>query len=105
MKLAYLIASFFIISICFACDENEQIEQTTNYQSVVDTVITFDPSTYEESMQIIRYKLSEDRNDTVDYAVENVASEKMALEEANIKIVVDNETGVVDTIVTFSVKE
>ncbi|MEN0049351.1 MAG: hypothetical protein AAF806_19985, partial [Bacteroidota bacterium] len=66
MRLAYFILSFFVLSISFCCQsEATAVDNTNNYQSVVDTIITFDPVTYEESIQVVRYKVSEDGKDTV----------------------------------------
>ncbi|MEM0994129.1 MAG: hypothetical protein AAGI49_13910, partial [Bacteroidota bacterium] len=66
------------------------------------------PVTYEESTQVVRYKVSEDGKDTVDYALENWGTRSLKTEnlvEESVKIVKDNETGAVDTVVTFSIRE
>ena len=104
MKFSYLVAAFFVVCAWFSCtEENVMKDTTTDFQIVVDTIITFDTETYEEIMQTITYKITQDGKDTLEQTTAILESSQQL--EENIQIVKDKETGTIDTIVTFALPE
>ncbi|MEL6720063.1 MAG: hypothetical protein AAFO82_03905 [Bacteroidota bacterium] len=103
MKFSYLVVAFFIVCAWFSCSEDHAIKDSTaDIKVLVDTIITFDPETYEESIQVITYTVSADGKDTLEQTVKNL--EPVPVQET-IQLVKDETTGAVDTIVTFAVPE
>lgn len=102
MKFSYLVVAFFVVCAWFSCTEEQAVDAATDFRIVTDTIITFDPVTYEESMQTITYKISADGKDTLERTVTNLDSSPI---EETIQIVKDEKTGAVDTIITVSILE
>ncbi|MEM8528526.1 MAG: hypothetical protein AAGG68_28065 [Bacteroidota bacterium] len=99
MKFSYLVVAFFIVFAWFSCTEETAItDSTTNFQTVVDTIITFDPVTYEEHITTITYNLSADGKDTLEQIIRELGSNSL---KETIHIVKDEKTGAIDTIVVM----
>lgn len=108
MKLPYLIAAFFIISACGTGEKVETVVPEIVYHQVLDTVITFNPETLEEKIKIVRYEITdEEMKERQRTEAENkrLAAEKAGVYKSTMEIVKNEETGEVDTIVTFSLEE
>jgi len=103
MKFSYLVVAFFVICAWFSCTEENAVGNTTaDFKIMVDTIITFDPETYEENIQTITYKISADGKDTLERTIANLGSNQV---EETIQIVKDEKTGVIDTIITVTIPE
>jgi len=105
MKLAYLVAAFFVVCVLFSCANEEitedvslEIEESLTPQYVYDTIITFDPETFEESVQIVRSELDPNAVETSELHGEVATKER-------ILYVKNEETGVMDTVVVVSIDE
>lgn len=119
---------FTLLAILFSTATFAQTEtpvSPTEYQEVVDTIITFDPVTYKEEMQIIRRKVKSDaplnapegyvdgvkvQRDTIIYFDKDTYEERMVIvtrkgannQDLAIPPLQANEaTMQVDTIITF----
>ncbi|MEN0050275.1 MAG: hypothetical protein AAF806_24635 [Bacteroidota bacterium] len=103
MKFSYLVAAFFVVCTWFSCADEQAVETITDFKIVTDTIITFDPETYAESIETITYKISADGKDTLERTTATLKSNQ-AVEES-IQIVKDEKTGAIDTIITVSFTE
>lgn len=116
MKFSYLVVLFFIISVAFCCNSSEDMNFNAEYQIVKDTIIVFDPTDFTEQIKVITYKMSMNGKDTLERIVENSGTENVGFSvekespqqtdyEESVKIVKNLETGEIDTIITFKIKE
>ena len=102
MKFSYLVVAFFVVCAWFSCTEEQVASTTADFKTTVDTIITFDPETYEEHVQTITYKISTDGKDTLEQIVADLGGNQL---EKRIQIVKDEKTGAIDTIITVSFPE
>lgn len=126
--MKFIISFLFAIGILFSTQLNAQNDTpivTLEYQEVVDTIITFDPETFEETVHIVRRKIKEDepvisaiqadnmQSDTIIYFDKETEEERMVIvtqkgerpQELDIPPLVEDGAAMqIDTIITFDPK-